>query len=69
MWNLIGLVFLTVTFVYVVTRISDTYKLLSGVSDDIYDIKNKLGLETELSVKKKTWREDALKMQFMMEKI
>lgn len=52
MWNLIGLVFLTVTFVYVVTRISDTYKLLSGVSDDIYDIKKKLGLETELRTKR-----------------
>lgn len=47
MWNFISLVFLTVIIIYVINRISDTYNLLSGVSDDIYDIKKKLGLETE----------------------
>jgi hypothetical protein len=51
MWNLISLVFLTVIIVYVVNKISDTHNLLSGVSDDIYDIKKKLGLVTYLRTK------------------
>lgn len=51
MWNLIGVVLFPAAFVYVVIRISDIYNLLSGVSDDIYDIKKKLGLETDLRTK------------------
>lgn len=46
MWNLIWLVFFTVIIVYAINRIFETYNLLSGVSDDIYDIKKKLGLDT-----------------------
>lgn len=52
MWNFIWLVFFTVIIVYAINRIFETYNLLSGVSDDIYDIKKKSGLETELRTKR-----------------
>lgn len=52
MWNFIWLIFFTVIIVYAINRIFETYNLISGVSDDIYDIKKKLGLETEPRTKR-----------------
>lgn len=50
--ELIWTVFGTIIIVYAINRIFETYNLLSGISDDINDIKKKLGLRTESRTKR-----------------
>lgn len=56
--NSIFEVILTIVVIYLISRIIYAYNLLSGLSDDVNDIKKKLGLKTDARTHNQIYERD-----------